>query len=358
MEEIIENEIKIFLTLEFKDLKTNTPIKEIFGIPTYFLQDTEYGILLKKSIIHLEKYFNDYRYKYHTDMKTNEEFTEQDEKKLKNFLFKTIQNQDNETIMNPKSFWKEPIEKVNLFTNFFVYDNDYNYHIQHFNENGKYDSLLKKLHNNDIEIRFNNIIVFQNFKKDYLRMLFFLRVKYSDCILHDNKLKHVIFYKGNYINKKLEVCTCSDFFNNFYDNNDSYECEHLRDYKKKKKKRDSDILKQYVIEKKTEDGGYENCPICREPIRFQIKICKDEHTICYSCLNNYYKKNITKCPLCRTKKIIKESYLDPEEYETACKSIIIDNFVGNLEDDAKISIWKDKKNIQNCFEECFKKFKS
>ena len=50
MEEIIENEIKIFLTLEFKKLNQNNSIGEMFGIPTYFLQDTEYGNLLKKSI--------------------------------------------------------------------------------------------------------------------------------------------------------------------------------------------------------------------------------------------------------------------------------------------------------------------
>tara|TARA_Y100000389_G_scaffold172803_1_gene181488 strand:- start:12158 stop:13219 length:1062 start_codon:yes stop_codon:yes gene_type:complete len=353
MEEIIENEIKIFLTLEFKKIKPNKPIDEIFGIPTYFLQDTEYGILLKKSITHLEKYLNDLRYQYNTDSKTNKEFTEQDEKKLKNFLFKTIQNQDNKTIMYPTSFWHESIEKVKLFTNFFQYGNDYNYYNRHSSEYEKYNSLLKKLHYIDT-LKFKYIKEFEKIKKDYLRMLFFLRVKYSDCILHDNKLNHVIFYKGNYINKKLEVCTCSDFFNNFYDNNDGYKCEHLRDYNKKKQQRESDILKQYVMEKKTEDGKYENCTICQEPKRFQIKICqKADHTICYSCLNNYYKKNIEICPMCRGQ-IVKESYLDPDEYETACKSIIIDNFVGNLSYPEKIYIWRNQKEIK----ECFKKFKS
>ena len=353
MNEIIKNEIKIFLTLEFKELNTNNSTREIFGIPTYFLQDTEYGNLLKKSIKHIEKYFTVPQYELNTDMGINKEFTEQDERKLKNFLFKTIQNQDNETIINPESFWNEPIDKVNLFTDFFHYTKDedeYNYHIQHFNENGKYDSLLKKLHNNDIVIRFKNITVFEKIKKDYLRMLFFLRVKYSDCILHDNKLNHVIFYKGNYINKKLKVCTCSDFFDNFYNNND-YLCEHLKEYNKKKQSRDSDILKQYVIEK--EDS--ENCPICREPIRFQIKICKQaEHTMCYSCLNKYYRKNIKMCPICRTRQIVKESYLDPDEYQIACKTIILDNYINTLSSKDKISIWKNQKKIKECFE----KFKS
>lgn len=353
MEEIIENEIKIFLTLEFKKINPNNSIGKTFGIPTYFLQDTEYGNLLKKSIKHIEKYIIDVAYKIKTDMKTNKEFTEQDERKLKNFLFKTVQNQDNKPIVNPESFY-ENINQVDLFTDYFNYKkdgNEYNYHIQHFNENGKYDSILKKLHNIDIEIKFNHIKIFENFKKDYLRMLFFLRVKYSDCILHDNKLNHVIFYKGNYINTKLKVCTCSDFFDNFYNDNDNYLCEHLGGYYTIKKNRDSTILKKYIIEKKTEDEKYEKCPICQEQVRFQIKICKQaEHTICYSCLNEYFKDNIKICPICRTGEIVKESYLNPDEYQIACKSIIIDEYINTSSVNHKIYIWKNKKKIKECFQ--------